>query len=457
MHRRVGLVACVISGVCAAATARADVSDPPPDTDPVVGRVPERVELLLAPDVVLVQPTFPLDRHVPYERRTKTTWNGSVAIGVDRQGAAGDATLGLGHATENVIVGVRSELIGGAGGQDTPHGLLRGRHRALLELRSDWDDRLVGSILVSGGVDHGLARGLAAPHLGVGRYTDANAAVESMVQLAADKGDFDWVAIMRGEAGQTRWFDAPSLDRATREALTIGTGATSFDGEIPRGSMDWLRGRVEHAQIRRPFAPAIAPAATGGNVGTGAASLDAAVRSVELGIGTHDLTMHIDHELLAIIGIDLGWTWLEADTGTGRLADSAFRMKLATGLDWLAGGRKGVRHLRFGLGRTPTYTPDGQKLVSEWRIEAEQGLDTRHWALAARGGITWLTPLTPEVPGVNTLLGYAAQLDAAYRICGGFEIGAYHASTYQPRLAGDPWASPRHWTSETGVLARLRH
>lgn len=449
MHRLAGFVTCV-SVVCAAATARAEIVRVPdePEPEPVVGRVPERVELLLAPDIVLVQPTFPLDRHVPYEQRTKTVWNGSVAIGVDRAGAAGTATLGIGHATDNVIVGVRSELIGGAGGDDTPHGLLRGRHRALLELRSDWDDPLVGSIAVMGAVDHGLARGLAAPHLGVGRYTDANATVESMVQLAADKGDFDWVAIVRGEAGQTRWLDAPALDRATREAVTIGTGATSFDGELPRGSMDWLRGRVEHTQIRRPFAPA--------SIGGATASLDAGVRSVELGIGTHDLTLHIDHELLAIIGVDLGWTWLEADTGTGRLADSAFRMKLATGLDWLSAGRKGVRHVRFGVGRTPTYTPDGQRLVSEWRVETEQGVDTRHWALAARGGITWLTPLTPDVPGVNTLLGYAAQLDAAYRLGAGVEIGAYHASTYQPRVAGDPWASPRHWTSETGVLARLR-
>jgi hypothetical protein len=183
--------------------------------------------------------------------------------------------------------------------------------------------------------------------------------------------------------------------------------------------------------------------------------LDTEVRSVELGLGTHELTFHVDHELLAVIAVDLGWTWLEADTAAGRLADSAFRMRLGTALEWRDGrGEFPLRRTGFGLGRVPTYTPDGQRLVSEWRLEVDHGLETRRFVLGARGGVTFLSPLAG--PTADTLVGYGAQLDAAIKLGGGIEVGAYHASTYQPRLAGDPWGSPRHWAIEAGVLARLR-
>src|SRR6185503_4875365 len=120
MHRfAIGFV------LCAAATARAE----------------DRIDLVLAPDAVLVEHAFPLDADIEYERRAKTGAGGSLALGFDHHGAAaGVATFGAGQGTENVIIGLRSELIGGAGG------IVRGRHRGLLELRSSWDDPLVGSL-----------------------------------------------------------------------------------------------------------------------------------------------------------------------------------------------------------------------------------------------------------------------------------------------------------------------
>jgi hypothetical protein len=397
----------------------------------------ERLDLVHVPDLIVIESAFPLDRHIEHERRTKSGWHGSAALGVNHHGdATGAATLGAGQGTENVIAGVRSEL------SADEHGILRGRHRGLLELRSSWDDELVGSLALKTRVDHGLARGLAQPRLGVGRHTDGDVGLDSMVRIGKDKGDFQWVAIVRGDVSSTRWLDAPGLDRATRRSLTLGTGQTSFDGEIPRGSIDLLRARVEHARIHRPFAPA------------GAGSVDSEVRSVELGLGTHELTFHVDHELLAVIAIDLGWTWLEADSGDRTLHDNAFRMRLATGVEWRGGRGNPRRRIGFGLGRTPTYTPDAQRLVSEWRLELDQGIETKRYVLGARGGITWLTPVAG--PSADTLLGYGAQLDAALKLGLGIEAGAYHASSYEPRLAGDPWGSPRRWAIEAGLLARLR-
>jgi hypothetical protein len=196
------------------------------------------------------------------------------------------------------------------------------------------------------------------------------------------------------------------------------------------------------------------------------------IRAVELGIGMHDFTLHIDHELLAVIAVDFGWTWLQADTAAGALRDNAFRMRLGTSVawrdsKWRRSTSNPLRKVGFGLGRTPTYTPDGQRLVSEWRIEGEQSIETARWLLASRGGITWLTPLAGA--HADTLLGYAIQLDAALKLGHGIEAGVYQASTYEPRLAPgmeragftpargiDPWATPRHWRIEAGALARLR-
>jgi hypothetical protein len=412
----------ILGVVCAAATARAE----------------DRVELAHVPDLAVVEHAFPLDRHVPYEHRKRLGVTGSAALGIDSQGdTVATATAAIGEGSENVIAGLRGELIVG------PDGIVRGRHRGLLELRSDWDDDLVGSLALSGRLDHGAARGLALPRLGVGKSVDGDVALDGMVRIGSDKGDFQWVAIARGEVGGTRWLDAPGLDRASRRAVTLGTVKTSFAGEIPRGSIDLLRGRVEHVRIRRPLALA----------GTG--SIESELRIVELGLGTHELTFHIDHELLAVIAVDLGWSWLEADTSAGRLAESAFRMRLGTGIEWRDERSEfPLRRIGIGLGRVPTYTPDGQRLVSEWRLELDQGIETRRFVLGARGGVTFLSPIAG--PDADTLVGYGVQLDAAIKLGGGIEAGAYHASTYQPRLAGDPWGSPRHWAIEAGVLARFR-
>src|SRR5262245_56393580 len=115
-------------------------------------RAEERVDLVLAPDARLVEYAFPLDAY-DYEHRSKAGAGGSLALGFARDGAtAGAATFGAGQATDTMIVGLRSELVVGDG--------VRGRHRGLFELRSDWDDPLVGSIAMTVGVDHGRARGL---------------------------------------------------------------------------------------------------------------------------------------------------------------------------------------------------------------------------------------------------------------------------------------------------------
>lgn len=404
---------------------------------PATAHAEVRLDLGQIPDVSLFETAYPLDRHAG--RRTSGI-AGWLAIGAGsndgQSDAVGTATLVLGKRTDHVVVAATSELTGA--GLD----LVRGRHRGLLEVKlDDGDDELRGVVTVEGGIDHGKAPALAPVHLGPGQRDNADAAVQTLLVFGPEKDDTTWVLAVKGEAGATRWSDV-AIDGADRRALGLGWGRTPLDGEIPRGTIDLVRGRVEHASIRRPIAAAAS------------APLDAEVRTVELGLGADDLTFHVDREILAVIAVDLGWTWLEADTATGPIADNLFRMRLSSGLRWRT-ERDQLRSLGIAIARVPDYTADGQRLVSDVRTELSGAMETPRVVLGARGGISWLHALAGGAPA-SRLIRYGSHLEGFVKLAHGVELGGYHATSFEPQLAGDPWASPRRWATELGVVVRWR-
>lgn len=399
----------------------------------------ERVDQTAIPDVTIVEPAFPLDRFVPHDKRKRGAVGGSVGVGVGRHGdrpLVGAATLTAGYRNDNLILGTHGELV--LAGREAP--VERGRLRGLLELRSDWDAELAGILAVRGSAEHGEALRVGAARLGAGRRDHDEVVADGAVRIGSRKGDTVMIAMVRGDASTTRWLAAPMLDRADRRGLGLGLGRTSFDGELPRGTIDLFRARVEHVQIARPFAAAGIPPLAG------------AVRTVEVGIGTTDFTLHIDHELLAVIAVDLGWSWVEADTTSGPLADNAFRMRLGAALAWRD---TRDRRVGFAIARTPTSTPDGQRLVGEWRLELATGIESSRFLLDARGSLSWLVPFT-GTSEVDTLVRYGAQLESLAKLGADIELGVYHARAFEPPVAGDPWASARRWDAETGVIVRWR-
>lgn len=410
---------------------------------PAVAHADIRLDTEPVPDLFPLESAFHLDRGQSYYSRSKSGIVGSIGLGYGRAGDDNTGTLAgavaAGKYTDTYLVLASSELV------TANDAIWRGHHTALAELHSEEDkaDGLGGAVALQATLDHGEARALAPVRLGQGRYTNGDVGGEALLHLGKDKDDSVFVAQLFGELGTTRW-DSPLLDHANRRSLGLGVGLSPQDGELPRGAIDLLRGRVEHVSIARPVIAAGATQPIG----------PAEVRIAELGLGAHEMTLHIDHELLAVIEGDLGWSWIEADTAAGRIEDNLFRMKLATAVKWRTDQSRGARRFGIGLAREPGYTPDGQRLVVDWRTELTYAVDTPVYALKASGGISWIKSLAGE--WAPMLPRYGSSVELFFKLGRGFEGGAYHATSFENQRAGDPWATARNWGTEAGLLLRWR-
>jgi hypothetical protein len=389
----------------------------------------DRVDLHVLGDVVLLERALPLDRHAGEHHAVE----GSVALGVGASGEAiGAATLGAGKSTRTTLLAMRSEL-----------DLVRGHHRGLAELRlSDRHHGIAGVASVEARLDHGEARALAPVRIGPGRHVDGQVATQAQFFIGPEK-DFVWVATTTFDGGATRWRDSPILDRTDRRALGLAGGMAPADGELPRGRLDLLRWRIEDATVRRRLDPA---AASPDNLSE--------IRTVEVGLGATDLTLHIDHEMIAVLHIELGWSWLTADTGTEELADTMFRMRIGSNLTMR--DRRGVRYrIGGGFARDPGYTPDGKRLVSEWREEFAASRETSRYRVTLRGALGWVRAVA-NTSGTKRVIPYAHDLEAAFAISRHLELGAHLTIVSEPPVAGDPWAAEPRTRSEAGLVLRLR-
>jgi hypothetical protein len=70
--------------------------------------------------------------------------------------------------------------------------------------------------------------------------------------------------------------------------------------------------------------------------------------------------------------------------------------------------------------------------------------------------VSWLNPTKGGPTEVDTLVRYGMELEAFWKVAMGVEAGIYHANSYEPRVTGDPWATPRRWAVESGGIVRLR-
>lgn len=400
-----------------------------------------RLDLNQLPDLSMYDAIWPLhysESHTAAVGSFGLGFTGVRGDGGERRLAA-DATLGFGHETDRWLIVEHSELSGFADGA-TPE-LLRGRHRALAQLRTGEDTGVVASL--GGVVDHGAAQGLSPLHLGAGRRTTGDAEGEALLILSQDC-DCHFSVAARGTAGATRWAGGAT---AAREGFELALGPTPNDDELPHGMIDLVHGRVEHARI------------TTGAAFAGAVSgrRDTEVRTVEVGLGSHDFTMHIDHELKAVITAEFGWSWLESDTPSGSLSANLYTMNIGAAGTWRERGNGRLLHAGLGIGRTPDYTQDGSRLTADWRLELEGTLETRRLLLGAHGGLSWLVPVSAidGAPDASTMIRYGEQVEGFVKLGSGIEVGAYHAAHYEP-APGDPWASDRRWGLEAGVEVRFR-
>lgn len=403
-----------------------------------------RLDLEPIPDLSTLEPVHHIDRDTEYSRRTSYGIAGNIGIGYgshdDKNGLVGEGAVLLGFRTRQFVASAASELVAGA------NSLVRGRHVGFLELRTDSanndEDDIGGHGSLRVEVEHGEARALAPVYLGPGKRNHAAAETDVLIGLEPDKDDVIWAALVHADGSATKWLDAPLLDNAYRGAFGLGVSiAPNEEDEIPRGRIDLIRARVEHATIRRGFSAA----ATG-------PQRDTQVRTVEVMAGMHEFAGHIDHEMLMAFTVQFGGVWIETDAGA---QDTLGKVEIAGHLKWRR-SRVGRREFGFALARQPGTTPDGQHIVKDWRLEMIGGAEDRHFAITARGGISWVNHVAGLENDPDTVKRYGSHLELFAKLPLSLEVGGYHSMSYEPRVAGDPWSSKREWASEFGLLARWR-
>ena len=415
---------------------------------PGLAAAENRLDLEPIPELGTLEPVHHLDRG--YAARSGAGAAGHIGLGYgkygdDKKGLVGEGSLRIGMRMKQLTVAGTSDLVAGASE------LVRGKHTGYLELRTDDDsadeDDIGGSIVIKSSVEHGEARGLAPVHIGPGKRNHGEASADLVIGLEPDKDDLIWGALVTADGSVTRWLETPLLDHAYRGAFGLGVSLVPRDGEIPRGRIDLLRARVEHANIK-----GIGVTGAGGAIEP---LRDTQVRTIEVMSGVHEFTGHIDHEMLVVATAELGAAWIEADAAGGPITETMFEMNVGAHLKWRR-SRIGRREFGFALARQPGTTADGQHLVTDWRLEMIGATEDKHFVLGARGGISWIKHLEGGVGGQDQLKRYGSHVEGFVKLGAGLELGGYHAMTFEPRRAGDPWASPREFVTEFGVLARWR-
>src|ERR1041385_2696280 len=237
------LVGCAVMGV---GTVRAD----------------DRLNLAI-PDLGLYESAFHLDRDTPYEFRTHegwTGWAGGGAARVDdgttdasgnasptRSAGVASAGFAAGRQGEQLIAVWASEIYGVSGRG------IRGRHRGLIEARTRYDDDIGIDGTISGGVEHGHARGLGPVRVGPGERVTGDLSFETMMRIGKRKGDMHWVGLVGADTGGTAWeaATAPWIAKEEHNGATLGLAGAPGDGELPRGRLELTGPRVEQQQSGR--------------------------------------------------------------------------------------------------------------------------------------------------------------------------------------------------------------
>jgi hypothetical protein len=401
-----------------------------------------RIEQDAIPSLTLLEPVYHLDRG---EKRRLSGAVVTSALGYGSHdgdgGLVGEGTLAIGKRTKKLSFGAASSLVLG----DTS--LVRGRHLAFVELDTDAtrsNDDLAGRLTVAASLEHGEARGLAPVELGPGKRNHIESSADALIGLEPDGEEVFWAALIQVEGSATYWLDTPLLDRARRGAAGLGISFAPDDRELPRGRLDVMRARVEHTNIERTW-----------TASAGRRLRDTQVRTIEVMIGAHEFTGHIDRELLVSGTAELGAEWIESDVGG--LSETMAKFNLAIHAKWRK-RNTGRREFGFAFSRDPSTTPDGQQLATDTRLDMVAGAEDKRFIIEARGGISWVNHRGGGWDGdPPTVKRYGSHVQGFLKLPFGFEAGGYHSATYEPRAAGDPWGSPRAWAIEAGLLARYRY
>lgn len=214
----------------------------------------------------------------------------------------------------------------------------------------------------------------------------------------------------------------------------------ALDGRVTMISLSRSRTRFEPGTLAAARLPAVPlpPRPTGRELAL-----------TELRVGELDVTF-FDDGIMAGMRAHYGWAWM-SEPGTER-ADNLFTFHYGVHV-----ANDGTR-FGIGLGRNPEHTPDGRRLLADWRLEIEGSRQIDTVQVAAGLGASWLDDV--EHDEAPTLGRYSLDTEAFAPLGAGLELGLYHITSYEPRAAPgasfDPWLQRQGWAVETGLFLRAR-
>ena len=423
---------------------------------PGLASAQERLELTQISDLSVYDAVLPVNKDYRVKRGPKKGYTLTLGVGAASHGremGSGPSVAGslaLGFGCDCGMVGARSDLWGSATDmEELELADLRGRHQLIGVAGWGKRRRSGGRIVIDGNVAHSGRQPLRlqTAAFGSARQVRADGSAEVAIKFGEEMFDDDSISFhVAAEGAAVKWLDDGPAERANTAAMSMGFGSVLDERESVRGRIDLIKAKVAHTRIEpTPNVPA-ATDPLGGRLGE--------VRQVHVRAGIDEVTMY-DRELLGTLTAYAGWAWQEADTATRQLRDNQFELKLAGNFKFAS--RESTNRIGIGIGREPTFAADGQRLISDQRVELSGDHETERIALAARGAISWLQ----STRGGNgtadlAIIRYGSQLEGFVKLPMGFQAGAYQASSFEPQMTWDPWAAPRTWNVEAGLMLRWK-
>jgi hypothetical protein len=231
--------------------------------------------------------------------------------------------------------------------------------------------------------------------------------------------------------------DTPVRALRTTE-LTAGFGVRGYHREVMSGARNMLWVTRSRTSLE-PGAAALKETPT---------SLD--IDRTDVAIGAREIVFHIGTADRLQIGLSqgIGWSWLRTDDG---------RDANMLTIDDVATMRARDASLAVGFSRRPAITPDGGRLVADWRITAMVG------ALSRKNNVGGTAQFVANIlddlhaDGNATRYHFHNELYTVLKDAGSATLGVYHLASLAPLRGNtdwDPWSAGKRWNNELGMFLR---
>lgn len=323
---------------------------------------------------------------------------------------------------------LRSDLALSDGGDDFFD--VRGGHR--LVALYGFGDPAPGRVFADVGVDHTFDHG-AEPlpggpaDVGPASFVDSNLEVTSWIGRMQDgkvgSKDIGQAAFAAVRRRDVHYFaDSAPIDGASTIEVTAGFGVRPYHAMVLSGSRNVLWASRARTTI-------------------GEATID----RTEVWLGGKDLVLRIGDDL--VVGLTQAVGWSRTNAGGGRGASML-------AIEDVASVRSRRASASLGFSRRPSLTPDGARLIADWRATAMVEAVSR---TGVGGSVRVVANILDDLESdVDNARRYFFHHELFADVGGDTRVGLYHLARLAPprNTAWDPWDSDRRWSNDIGLFVR---